>query len=51
MECSLNKKFELLKDDYVVSSSGKKLYRIKALRTFGKNEHSVKKGELGGYIV
>lgn len=41
----MNKKYELLKDDYI-EYKGKTLYRIKALRDFGY----IKKGELGGYI-
>lgn len=41
----MNKKYELLKDDYI-NYYWKTLYRIKALKEFG----DVKKGELGGYI-
>ena len=39
------KKFKLEKDHYI-TVSGKKLYRIKALKSFG----DVSKGEVGGYI-
>ena len=41
----MNKKYELLTDD-TVEVLGTKLYRIKALKSFG----DVKKGDLGGYI-
>ena len=41
----MNKKYELLKDDYI-NYRGKTLYRIKALKEFG----DVKKGDVGGYI-
>lgn len=41
----MDKKYELLKDDYI-NYRGKTLYRIKALRDFGY----IKKGKLGGYI-
>ena len=41
----MEKKYELLKDDYVEFFS-KTLYRIKALKDFS----NVKAGELGGYI-
>lgn len=41
----MEKKYELLKDDFI-EVDGRKLYRIRALRSFG----NVKKGELGGYI-
>lgn len=41
----MNKKYEILKDDYVCLSEGK-AYRIKALKSF----NDVKAGDLGGYI-
>ena len=41
----MNKKYEILKDDYI-NYRGKTLYRIKALRDF----RNIKAGELGGYI-
>ena len=44
---SENKKYELLKDDTITTSSGKTLYRIKALVAIGL---LVAPGELGGYI-
>ncbi len=45
-EPTLNKKFELVHDDFIEVTIGKKLYRIRALINFGK----VRAGELGGYI-
>lgn len=42
---NINKKYELLKDDFI-EVLGRKLYRIRALKNFGK----VLAGELGGYI-
>lgn len=42
---NINKKYELLKDDFI-EILGRKLYRIRALKNFGK----VLAGELGGYI-
>ena len=44
---SENKKYELLKDDTITTSSGKTLYRIKALVAIGL---LVAPGDLGGYI-
>lgn len=41
----MEKKYELLNDDFMEFDS-RKLYRIRALRSFG----NVKKGDLGGYI-
>ena len=41
----MNKKYELLRYDSI-EVYGRKLYRIRALKSFGK----VKKGYLGGYI-
>ena len=41
-----NRKYVLTEETIVVEGCGKKLYRIKALRSFG----DVKKGDLGGYI-
>ena len=41
----MEKKYELLKDD-TIEVKGKTLYRIRALRDFGK----IKAGDLGGYI-
>lgn len=41
----MNKKYELLKDDYI-NYRGRTLYRIKALRDFS----DVKAGDIGGYI-
>ena len=41
----MNKKYELLTDVYITIDNAK-LYRIRALRSFGK----VKEGDLGGYI-
>jgi UDP-3-O-[3-hydroxymyristoyl] glucosamine N-acyltransferase len=40
------RKYKLLKNDTTTSFKGETLYRIKALKDFGK----VKKGEKGGYI-
>ena len=40
-----NAKYELLKDDTIVIN-GTKLYRVRALKSFG----NVKKGDIGGYI-
>lgn len=42
---AMSKKYKLLKSD-TIKVSGRTLYRIVALRSFG----SVKKGDLGGYI-
>ena len=42
----MSKKYELLKDQFITGYSGKKLYRIKALKDFG----DVKKGDIGGFI-
>jgi len=39
-------KYELLKDNVIVFSANRTLYRIRALKDFG----DVKKGDLGGYI-
>lgn len=39
------KKYELVQDD-TIQLDGKTLYRIRAIRDFGK----VKKGDLGGYV-
>ena len=41
----MTRKYELLKEDYILYK-GAKLYRIKALKSFG----DIKKGDLGGYI-
>ena len=41
----MEKKYELLNDDFI-KFNGRKLYRIRALRSF----RNVKKGDLGGYI-
>ena len=41
----MNKKYELVKDDYIIHE-GITLYRIKALKDF----YDVKKGDLGGYV-
>ena len=41
----MNKKYELLRDDSIIENNTE-LYRIRALRSFGK----VKEGDLGGYI-
>lgn len=41
----MNKKYELLKDDYI-NYRGRTLYRIKALRDFS----NVKAGDVGGYV-
>ena len=40
-----HKKYELLEED-TIEINGKTLYRIKAVKSFGK----IKEGELGGYI-
>jgi len=41
-----NRKYELAEDDFIIYK-GKKLYRIRALRTISK---IVSKGALGGYV-
>ena len=43
----MNKKYELLQDDTIVSESRETLYRIRALRSLW----GVKEGDLGGYIA
>ena len=42
----MNKKFELLKDDYTIDLVGRTLYRIRALKDFA----NVKKGDIGGFV-
>ena len=42
----MNKKFELLKDDYIIDLVGRILYRIRALKDFA----NVKKGDIGGFV-
>lgn len=46
IELVVDKKYELLKDDYIKVGE-RTAYRIKALKDFG----NVKKGDLGGYIA
>jgi carbonic anhydrase/acetyltransferase-like protein (isoleucine patch superfamily) len=46
----MNKKYELVEDDFILYE-GKKLYRIRALKSFATIKNLViKKGQLGGYI-
>lgn len=42
----MNKKYELLKDNYITLYNGTKLYRISSLKDFS----DVKKGDIGGFI-
>ena len=39
-------KYKILYDQFIVIAGGTKVYRIKALKNFGK----VKKGDIGGYV-
>jgi carbonic anhydrase/acetyltransferase-like protein (isoleucine patch superfamily) len=47
----LDKKYKILKDNFIKTYEGKKLYRIQALKDIiRKNQTVVKKGSIGGFV-